>query len=241
MEHLKERHKGSANIGRLIIGILILFLGASLLTKNLNWFPSHIFHYLFSWQMILIVIGAVGLLFRRNVTVSLILICVGLFFMLGQHFPFPFEARRLVFPAILITLGLIILFKRSHFKERDISKDREGSQGDYIDDAAIFGGGKMNIFTDSFRGGRITSIFGGGEYNLTQSKLSDGVNVIDVLHIFGGSKIIVPGDWKIRVDVVTIFGGFSDKRMNVSQSSEGKELHIRGLAIFGGGEITSML
>ena len=41
------------------------------------------------------------------------------------------------------------------------------------------------------------------------------------------------------IDVVSIFGGFSDKRHDFTDESkkENKELHIKGLLMFGGGEI----
>ena len=84
-----------------------------------------------------------------------------------------------------------------------------------------------------------TAIFGGSEINLSRCKLAEGKNIIDVFMIFGGSNIVVPPDWSIKIDVLSIFGGFSDKRQNFTDESkkENKELYIKGLAIFGGGEI----
>ena len=97
----------------------------------------------------------------------------------------------------------------------------------------------MNFLSDNFKGGRLTSIFGGSEINLTNCKLAEGKNVIDVFMVFGGNVLIVPPDWSIKIEVVSIFGGFSDKRHNFTDESkkENKELYIKGMAIFGGGEI----
>ena len=48
-------------------------------------------------------------------------------------------------------------------------------------------------------------------------------------------------NWDVKIDVIAIFGGFSDKRRNMTTSSEGdRRLVIKGIAIFGGGEIKSM-
>jgi predicted membrane protein len=112
---------------------------------------------------------------------------------------------------------------------------------DLIDDIAIFGGGHKVIQSDNFKGGNITAIFGGSEIDLTQCKLAEGENVIDVVVIFGGTEIIVPRDWNVRTNVTPLFGGFSNKsRRDVSQPLDTtRSLVIKGLALFGGGEIKS--
>jgi predicted membrane protein len=65
---------------------------------------------------------------------------------------------------------------------------------------------------------------------------------IDVANIFGGSKIIVPEDWNIKIEVVSIFGGFDDKRSAsvIARSNTSKVVVIKGACIFGGGEVTTM-
>jgi hypothetical protein len=108
---------------------------------------------------------------------------------------------------------------------------------DYIDDVNIFGG-HNRILTGKFYGGSIVSIFGGGKYDLRQTTPAEGSNTLEVVNIFGGSNLIVPSDWNVKIEVVAIFGGFSDKRM-VSNTSAEKRVIIKGIALFGGGEITS--
>jgi len=110
----------------------------------------------------------------------------------------------------------------------------------YIDETNIFGGSKRIISPSEFKGGKVTNIFGGSEINLTQTTLSEGKNVLDVTCMFGGVKIIVPSDWKVFVKVDAIMGGFDDKRMNIKADHDStKELYIKGLALFGGGELKS--
>ena len=65
--------------------------------------------------------------------------------------------------------------------------------------------------------------------------------MIDVLIMFGGTEIRVPNSWNVILSVTPIFGGFSNKirrdpNVPVNQS---KTLIIKGLAMFGGGEIKS--
>ncbi|MFT7020739.1 MAG: putative membrane protein [Cyclobacteriaceae bacterium] len=102
----------------------------------------------------------------------------------------------------------------------------------------IFGGGNQIVSSPSLQGGRITSIFGGSEVDLRQSKAESGA-IIEVTTIFGGSDITVPPDWKIKNQVTAILGGFEDKRTNISHDDDAPVIVIKGLTLFGGGEIKS--
>jgi hypothetical protein len=97
------------------------------------------------------------------------------------------------------------------------------------------------MITRNFRGGETVSIFGGSVYDFTDCELAEGKNVLEVVNIFGGSKFIIPSHWSVHVEVVSIFGGFSDKRRSGSGLPDlsSRELYIKGVAIFGGGEIKS--
>ncbi len=64
---------------------------------------------------------------------------------------------------------------------------------------------------------------------------------MDILAIFGGTTLIVPKDWKVTLDLVSVLGGFSDKRRrdpNI-EYEEDKHLIIKGFILFGGGELKS--
>jgi hypothetical protein len=60
-----------------------------------------------------------------------------------------------------------------------------------------------------------------------------------VVTIFGGSVFILPSNWNVKVDIVTIFGGFADKREARDYSPDEPVLFIKGFTLFGGGEIKS--
>ncbi|MDD3132774.1 MAG: LiaF-related protein, partial [Bacteroidales bacterium] len=83
--------------------------------------------------------------------------------------------------------------------------------------------------------------FGGSEINLTQAQLAPGNNNLEITAIFGGSTLIVPPEWQIKVNVTAVFGGISDKRYKRRDvpTDETKILYIDGLVLFGGGEIKS--
>jgi len=222
------------NTGRAILGIVLILIGIAFVGKTFDIFPHNITHYIFSWQMILIVLGIIFITSDHNRTTGWILLAVGLVFLIPDIIDVSYPVRRIFWPSLLILIGVLIIVRS--FTPNRIGKST--SSTDYIDDVAIFGGGDKIITTENFKGGRLTAMFGGSKIDLSRSKLAPGLNSIDVFFAFGGSTIFVPENWNVKVDVVSIFGGFSDKRYKKPETIDvGKELVIKGFAIFGGGEI----
>jgi len=114
------------------------------------------------------------------------------------------------------------------------------SPDDYLDTVAIFGGVKKNIVSRNFKEGDVTTIMGGVELNFIQADIN-GTAILDVTQLFGGTKIIVPQQWKIASEMVAVFGGVEDKRpiIHGAVPSEEKVLIIKGTSIFGGIDIRS--
>jgi predicted membrane protein len=230
-----------SNRSRMVIGLIIIAAGAMLLFRNLNFFPPY-FNFLFSWKMILVIVGLIVFMNSSNKTSGIILIAVGGIFLIPDILGVPyFNTWRVVLPVLLIVVGLLILLRRN-FDTRSYDAGNSKYDMDYIDEVAIFGGIEKNINTSSFKGGKITAIFGGGEINLLNSDLAEGKNSIDMLAVFGGVTLYVPDDWSVKVDIVPIFGGFSDTRSHsrLIVKDASRELIIRGMVIFGGGEIKTL-
>lgn len=232
-----KRQRGSDS--RVFLGVLFVAIGALLILENLDLLPYDLSHVLISWPMLLIVIGIFNLN-RKAGSAGFILIGIGTFFLLPRIFDVPDHFFHNFWPAILVIVGIIFILQwkrkpglppyRSDVDNKDI-----------LDETAIFGGRNMSLVSEQFKGGKITSIFGGSKINLLYCKPVDGC-VIDVATIFGGTKIIVPENWNVKTEVVSIFGGFEDKRGNsvISRVDQSKVVVVKGVAIFGGGEITSM-
>ena len=223
---------------RAVLGIILILVGAVLIAGNLSILPHAIPSWVFSWRMLLIVIGLLLLATKQNKGPGIVLILIGGFFIADQIFDNYYNLHRVFWPSLIILVGVMFLFKgrRTHF----FGEDNELSNDDLLDDTAVFGGGQKVITSKNFKGGRITSVFGGSTIDLSQAQLAKGINVIDFASIFGGSKIIVPRDWDIHLEVTAIFGGFSDKRIidpHIVHDPTNK-LVIKGVAIFGGGEVT---
>ncbi|MGE5436484.1 MAG: LiaF transmembrane domain-containing protein [Syntrophothermus sp.] len=222
------------------VGIILIFIGVLLTLNILDVFDYEIMHRIINFPFFLMMIGILLLLNSKNKTFGIILTAVGAFFFLTHLI----GRGELVFPAIIIAIGIfIILRQRSNYSfRRNINPFDKGNYSkDVLDEVSIFGGSNKIIQSDNFKGGNITAIFGGSEINLTQCKLAEGENIIDVLTLFGGAEIIVPRDWDVRIAVTPIFGGFSHKNKYYMEmpTDKSRYLVIKGLAIFGGGEIKS--
>jgi predicted membrane protein len=232
----RRRHKNYDS--RTFLGIVLVVIGTVLIARNFGWLDYDFTRHIISWQMLLIVIGLFNLA-RGSYTPAIVLISIGLFFLVD----FPDELRENFWPALIVLVGVIFIFqwKRSPRGDYDYPKSDKTNSVDYLDETAIFGGRTLSVVSDNFQGGKITSIFGGSKINLMYSKPIPGCT-IDVANIFGGSKIIVPEDWNIKIEVVSIFGGFDDKRSAsvIARSNTSKVVVIKGACIFGGGEVTTM-
>ena len=219
-------------------GLVLVLLGMIFLADNLDLIPRGIARHLFDWQGILIIIGSAFLISGKNRTPGIIMISVGVFFLLPEIFDYYWFRPRIYWPLILIIVGLILIARRQ--QQSGYPKRTPENEMDVLDDVSIFGGSEVVIASQNFKGGKSTAIFGGSTFNMTKAALDDQGATLDVFFMFGGSTFIVPAEWKVKVDVTAIFGGFSDKRTPTeSAAAETKKLIVTGLVLFGGGEIKS--
>ena len=227
---------------RFIIGILLVIAGFILILEKSSVLPEPLDHFInniiFSWQMLLIVIGVITLAGSGNKTPGIVLISVGGFFLIPELFTNYFNSFNFFWPALFIVIGVVMLLNSRRLGERIKTYSSE-TKADMIDYVNVFSGAERQLITDNFMGGKVTSIFGGGEVDLTRSSLAPGNNVIEITCIFGGTTIIVPESWNVLIDVTPILGGFSDGRRLSGEvlKDKSRSLTIRGQVIFGGGEI----
>ena len=227
-----------------LFGIVLVIIGAALILKNIGIFPSFIERILFSWQMLLVTIGLVITVGSSGEkTGGVIVMAIGAFFMIPKIFRETFDIN-IFWPVIFIIVGLIVIFsKHKHSRSRWKGHSETKIGENNIDIINVFSGSERQIMSDNFSGGKITSVFGGCEIDLTQSRLAQGVSELEIVCVFGGTVIIVPSDWNIKIEVMPVLGNFSDERRIVPNRSVDmtKQLTIKGTAVFGGGELKSYL
>jgi predicted membrane protein len=227
--------------GKLIIGGLLIFIGGLLMLSNLDIFDINTAHYLFSWKSILIYIGLVMLASHSNKKPAYILIGIGVFFWLPDIFGYSVRFRDVFWPLVFIGLGFLLIYRQRPPQQVQYDENGNpvaGSNG-YLNDISVFGGGIKIIQSKNFKGGNITAIMGGSEFDLRQVQFATNVAVIDVFTLFGGTKFIVPESWTVQSDAISILGGFTDKRAITMKVSDENVLVIKGLVMLGGIEIKS--
>jgi predicted membrane protein len=226
---------------RPIIGVILVLAGLFLVMRNTGFFPDFIDHVIFSWPMLLVVIGLVMTLGASEKTSGVIVMAVGGFFLIPMIFRETFHAYNMFWPSIFIIIGIIfIVSKRGNWNKANLNS--KGIIGDdFIDYVNVFSGGERQIVSENFRGGRISAVFGGMELDLTKAKLAPGRNEIEIACVFGGATFIVPDDWNISIEVTPVLGGFSDSRKLIPGRTVDptRQLVIKGAVVFGGGEIKS--
>jgi hypothetical protein len=120
------------------------------------------------------------------------------------------------------------------------------SSAPLLNEVNIFWGRRRRIVTKNFVGGEIVNIFGGFDIDLGESDIQGSEVAIEVVTIFGGGEIRVPGNWEVIMETVGIFGGCNDRTVHPDKTGRGatapngsplpqpKRLVIKGVAIFGG-------
>lgn len=253
--------------GKVLGGLLIVAIGSLFLARELG---VEIPFWVFSWKTLLIGIGLVlAIKHKFRHPGWIVLIGVGGVFLMSDLYP-ALNFKPILWPSILILIGLAIMFKprNSHLHERrlkcrqwrhrhrdfyragrvesykgehsDFSNREEPVKDDYIDSFVFMAGVKKNILSKNFKGGEVTNVFGGSELDLTQADFTGSAS-LELTQVFGGTKLIVPANWEIKSELVTVLGSVEDKRpvqANVNAESP-KVLVLTGTTVFGGIEIKS--
>ncbi len=110
---------------------------------------------------------------------------------------------------------------------------------EYLDVHAVLGGVKKNIQSKNFKGGEIVCFMGGAEISFMQADILQPV-VLEVNTVFGGTKLIIPGNWEVQSEISAVFGGVEDKRNFQNQNPDtDKKIILKGSCLFGGVEINN--
>lgn len=239
--------------GRVWTGLFLVAAGALLLAFRLG---APLPAWIFTWPVALIAFGVL-LCLRHNFRNpgGLILIVIGGMNLADRLNP-GLNFHQYVAPVIIIAIGLIITLRprrpyrfsrrwREEFAHDESVAahssydEKKNDDADYINSISVFGGVKKNILSKNFKGGEITCFMGGAEFNLLQSDIQGQVT-LEVTQVFGGTKLIVPSNWQIKTEVVTIFGGIEDKRpLQAGNINYEKVLVLVGTTVFGGIDIRS--
>lgn len=156
-------------------------------------------------------------------------------------FDFEFE-WKLIFPIIIIVLGVMILVESVSDKS-----DKIDGNTDKDEIAAVFAGQKIKFDNQDIEDKKVSAVFGGAEVDLRKAKIKEEAH-IKVDAIFGGVKVMVPKDVVAEVNSTSIFGGITNKTTNEDDDDDDEEkkskkterkkkIYIDAICMFGGVEV----
>ena len=217
-----------------VLGFVLIFIGIIL---GLNAFGITSINIFFEgwWTLFIIVPSAIGLIEDKDKTPSLIFLILGIWLFLASRDLIEYGLLiKLLLPALLISVGLLILFKDVlNINNKEIKKlENNSNDNDYY---AVFGTQKVNFDNENVQNINAKSIFGEIKLDLTNATIQKDI-VISTLSIFGGINIYVPENVKIKIKSIPFFGNVEDKTKNVTSEKE-ITIYIDAICIFGGVEI----
>jgi predicted membrane protein len=242
--------------GRKWAGVILLIVGGLIFIKQMGivFFPG----WLFSWPMILIVIGIfVGVKHKFRGPGWLIMLIIGGIFLWDREVD-GVNLRPFLAPAIIIAIGLSMIlrprrrfYNKKNWGNNPMTPENAGtadagwkadtivSEEEYVNGSYFLGGTRKIITSKNFKGGSISCFMGGVEIDLTKADIN-GQAVLDISAVMGGAKIIIPSSWEIRNEIRPFLGGIDDKRQAQTLTiNYNKLLILKGSAFMGGIEITN--
>lgn len=210
----KTRRRGKHGGDKRWLGLVLLLVGSFLMLRRLDVFDFS-WHDMWPWALIAVGIG-IGLKSKFRNNASWILLVIGTVHLIPVFTIWGVSSTALAVPAALILLGIIIILnpsKKKNWSNRCENNMRTVTNGDStLNIDVTFGGHKEVVTSKDFKGGRISTTFGGTEVNLMNADTKEGILTINLNVSFGGVELIVPSHWEIKNEVSTSMGSVEDNR-----------------------------
>lgn len=159
-----------------------------------------------------------------------------IFIILGLSELSGIDMGRYIGPLFLIGIGWIILNGKKHYRSSH-SGATETTDTPELNEVLIFSGTDRKVETADFRGGKIVTVFGGAEIDLSKAKTTKKELKLETVAVFGGIRVKIPANWIVVSEVAAILGGMDNTTKKGKQSNT--VLRLTGAAVFGGIEVYS--
>lgn len=219
--------------GNLIWGIILIVVGIIIGLNSLGIANINIFFDGW-WSLFIIIPSLADIIKRPNKASNYGWLTLGIVLLLCAQDILKFEViGKLIFPAILVFIGLSLLFKDKvgkKVKEKIKTLNQEGLEEYY----ATFSGQEINKAGEEFNGASLNAIFGGIDLKLQDAKIQKDI-LINATAVFGGIDIIVPSNVNVKVQSISIFGGTDNKI--TKQTENLPTIYVKAFCLFGGTDI----
>lgn len=216
-------------IGNVLWGLAIIAVGVCLAGNA--FFDWNFTLFFDGWWTLFIIIPCLITLFQQGFRWSAVIgLCIGAVLLLSAQNIVSWELlRKLIIPAIIILIGVRILFQNVFTKRPAVQSARDS------DLAGVFSTQRHSVLNERFTGCNITSVFGGADLDLRNAIIDQDVT-INVTAVFGGTDIYVPGNVKVKVSSIPLFGGVSNHTMPTDVVNA-PTVYVNATCMFGGVDI----
>jgi predicted membrane protein len=220
-------------------GFIFILVGVGIAGNIMNLWTFELFFP--GWWTLFIIVPCLLSMVRSGISVGAGTgFVVGVLLLISQYVALDINIWRLIVPAILIIIGLRIMFQGS-FRRTIKPKSTvyvEGQEQFHNTNnkeySAIFGSNNIKI-TDYFTRTNLNAIFGAIVLDLRDAVINSDVE-ISATAVFGGIDIYVPSGMRVKVNNVPIFGGISNKTVTTTEASP-YTIYINSTTMFGGIDI----
>lgn len=191
------------NTGRMVLGTILIAAGVVIFGNLYGYWHFNLF-FAGWWTLFLIVPGIISMAQGAVNFGNVILVLIGAMLLLGQQGIIDeSQAFKLIFPLILIMLGIFIFIGSNHKNHHSVegSIDSEDNPN-YV---AVFSRNNVTNASQQLRGGNATSMFGNMVVDLKQARVQNDFTFNSTV-LFGGINILVPSEVRVRVTGIPIFG-----------------------------------
>lgn len=225
MAHSDKRGSLSS---RLIVGGLLVIIGILLLLETTDIADTRPVLEFIPSLFILLGVYAIIKSGYRNIVGPLILIALAIAVQLAVLDVITGAELQSLWPLAIVLIGLAFL--AGHFRS-GVTDIGQAS----IDAFAMFGGSTLRATAANFVGGSATAIFGGVDIDLRAAEIDEPPAAMSAYAIFGGVELIVPREWNVSLDAVSVFASVEDDRPRGENRTDRTQidLAVTGLAMFG--------
>lgn len=217
-------------------GIVFIIIGLILAGNALGYTDINLFFDGW-WTLFIIIPCFIDLFKEKNKTGNFIGVLIGVVILLCCQGVLDFGMMwKLLFPAILIVIGISFIFKDTMKSKiaKEIKKLSENRVADNVY-CATFAGQNINFENQEITGVDLTAVFGGIKCDMRKAFITQDI-IVNASATFGGIDIYVPSNVKVKIKSVPIFGGVSDKSAQITDENS-HTIYINAQSVFGGVEI----
>jgi predicted membrane protein len=179
------------------------------------------------WPLVIVAAGGLALLDRpRNPVGALVVVGIGLLLLAMTTGLVTVSLWALLWPALLIGLGVRLMFGRGR-------STRDADARDRIDTVAVLSGHDLAPHSSAFVGGSVVAVLGGATVDLRHAHPIPSGAELDVTAVLGGVDVLVPAGWRVEVDGTAVLGGYENHHAPAALPDDAPALTIKVLAILG--------